>query len=195
MLSSLRKIGSLLYSRSLASLENCSSFRVCSISLTYLIFSRLTRCLGSDLVDISYYPLFPGTSRSVAPFTVIPAAHVTSESGTGLVHCAPAHGAEDYASFRALGLLKAENPASLICHVDGEGRYGHGVIDAVGPACGMRLQGLDVLVRGTNLVIEMLKEMDGVLMKEERITHRYPYDWKTDKPIIVTSVLFVRSFV
>ncbi|EJD05388.1 isoleucyl-tRNA synthetase [Fomitiporia mediterranea MF3/22] len=144
---------------------------------------------GTDLVGLSYLPLFPDTPRSIAPFKVISAAHVTSDSGTGLVHCAPAHGAEDYSLFRAQNLLRAQGPGSLICHVDSEGRYNRAIIDAVGETVGQRLLGLDVLMRGTNLIIEMLKEMKGVLMSEERITHRYPYDWKTDKPIIVTATL------
>ncbi|KAL5514197.1 hypothetical protein ACEPAG_2285 [Sanghuangporus baumii] len=142
---------------------------------------------GSDLVGVYYYPLFPDTPRSLAPFRIIAAPHVTPDSGTGLVHCAAAHGAEDYAAFRALGLLGEHDSNTLVCHVDGEGCYSRGVIDVVGPQLGERLVGLDVLVEGTNTVVDILKEMKGVLMKEEKIKHRYPYDWKTDKPIIVTA--------
>ncbi|THH08957.1 hypothetical protein EW145_g2354 [Phellinidium pouzarii] len=122
---------------------------------------------GKDLIDFTYRPLFPSTPRSIAPFKIIPATHVTPESGTGLVHCAPAHGADDYVSFRALGLLREQDSASLICHVDSKG--------------------LDVLTSGTHMVIEQLKKMGDVLVWEENITHRYPYDWRTDKPIIVTA--------
>lgn len=143
---------------------------------------------GSDLVGVPYYPLFPDTPRSLAPFKIVAASHVTPDSGTGLVHCAAAHGAEDYAAFRDLGLLGEHASHTLICHVDGEGRYSRGIIDVVGSRLGERLVGLDVLVGGTNAVVEILREMQGVLMKEEKIKHRYPYDWKTDQPIIVTYV-------
>jgi isoleucyl-tRNA synthetase len=48
-----------------------------------------------------------------------------------------------------------------------------------------------VLHGGTDAIIDALKDMDGVLLKEEKIKHKYPYDWKTDKPIIVTCVRLV----
>ncbi|KAI5121814.1 hypothetical protein M0805_009806 [Coniferiporia weirii] len=143
--------------------------------------------LGEDLVGLTYRPLFQPKVRSDGSFKIVPSAHVTPESGTGLVHTAPAHGAEDYAVFRDLGLLRVQDPASLVCYVDSEGRYSKAVIDAVGEEYGERLVGLDVLVRGTSIVIEQLKEMKGVFVAEERVTHKYPYDWKTDKPIIVTA--------
>ena len=38
-------------------------------------------------------------------------------------------------------------------------------------------------------VIQLLEEI-GVLVKLEKIKHRYPYDWKTNEPIIVTCVAF-----
>lgn len=137
-------------------------------------------------MDFTYQPLFSKTPRSIAPFKIIPASHVTPDSGTGLVHCAPAHGAEDYSSFQTLGLLRAQDPSALVCHVNGEGCFSRSVIDVVGSEIGDKLQGTDVLVSGTNLIIEALKEMGDVLVTEEPIKHRYPYDWKTNKPIIVT---------
>ena len=48
--------------------------------------------LGTYLQEASYtHPIYP---EKTCP--VLPATHVTSESGTGLVHTAPAHGPEDY---------------------------------------------------------------------------------------------------
>lgn len=129
--------------------------------------------------------MFPSTSTSVAPFKIIQASFVTAESGTGLVHCAPAHGGEDYAAFRSLGLLQ-ENKHGLVCHVNGAGRFSEDVCDIIGKEQGGHLSGLNVLGNGTDAVIEMLQAMGNVLLKEERIKHRYPYDWKTDKPVIVT---------
>ena len=38
-------------------------------------------------------------------------------------------------------------------------------------------------------MVGLLKDMNR-LVKIERFKHRYPYDWKTDKPVIVTCVLF-----
>ncbi|KAG2127891.1 uncharacterized protein EDB93DRAFT_1256854 [Suillus bovinus] len=61
---------------------------------------------------------------------IIAAAHVTSESGSGPVHCAPAHGAEDYLAFRSLGLLQGST--DIICHVDDAGKFSLDVAHVVG---------------------------------------------------------------
>lgn len=136
-------------------------------------------------MDARYEPIFPTASQENAPYRIIPASHVTSESGTGLVHCAPAHGAEDYAAFQALGLLDANAGDTLICHVDEQGRFSAAIRDVVGDQLGEDLFGLDVIKAGTSTVVKKLKEL-GALAKEQPIVHRYPYDWKTDEPIIVT---------
>ncbi|KAF5383170.1 hypothetical protein D9615_005042 [Tricholomella constricta] len=137
---------------------------------------------GSDLIDVSYTPIFSPFAAS-EPFKVISASHVTSESGTGLVHCAPAHGAEDYHAFLSLDLISTSK--NMICHVDSEGRFTSEVANVVGDAS-TNLIGQEVLSGGSRAVVELLKET-GALVKLQRIKHRYPYDWKTDKPIIVTA--------
>ena len=113
---------------------------------------------------------------------------MSADSGTGLVHCAPAHGSEDYA---ALQDLRRHSPAvddhhRLLCHVDSEGSFSSDVAEVVGERLAGKLVGLPVLDKGTDAVIEILRKMKGVLVREQEIKHRYPYDWKTDKPIIVT---------
>jgi isoleucyl-tRNA synthetase len=114
---------------------------------------------------------------------IIPASHVTADSGTGLVHCAPAHGAEDYMAFRSLGLIS--NLENMICHVNADGNFTKDVASVVGQKAAMLLLGQQVLGEGGRAIVEMLKKMD-CLVKVKRIKHRYPYDWRTDKPIIVT---------
>ncbi|KAI0053136.1 isoleucyl-tRNA synthetase [Auriscalpium vulgare] len=141
---------------------------------------------GSDLSGASYQPLFSSLTRE-APSQSLPvilSTHVTNESGTGLVHCAPAHGGEDYNVFRSLGLISSQN--SIVCHVGADGAFTKKVVDAVGSEAGQRLIGKAVLDEGSRAVSELLIDM-GVLVKRQRIKHRYPYDWKTDKPIIVTA--------
>lgn len=141
---------------------------------------------GSDLVGTKYHPIFESADPNRAPYGIVASSHVTPDSGTGLVHCAPAHGAEDYLVFTQLGLLDTQNPETLICHVDAEGKFSDKVGEVVGPVICNKLHGRDVLVNGTDAIIESLNEMGGVLIREERIKHKYPYDWKTNKPIIVT---------
>lgn len=140
---------------------------------------------GAELVGLEYHTLF----SSAAPYTIIPASFVSADSGTGLVHCAPAHGVEDYVTLQGLRLISNDKTRpNLICHVDGEGRFSSDVSEVVGDELGKKLVGLAVLDEGTDSIIEILQNMNGVLVKEQKVTHRYPYDWKTDKPIIVTYV-------
>ncbi|KAF7300647.1 hypothetical protein HMN09_00950200 [Mycena chlorophos] len=139
---------------------------------------------GSDLVDSSYAPIFSNLSphASLDFLRIIPADHVTDSSGTGLVHCAPAHGAEDYLALLNLGLLKKHE---MICHVGSAGEFTKDVVQTVGDA-GSVLVGESVLDGGSRKIVELLKEVDA-LVKIQRIKHRYPYDWRTDQPIILTA--------
>ncbi|KAJ6571758.1 tRNA synthetases class I-domain-containing protein [Mycena capillaripes] len=137
----------------------------------------------SELVGASYTPIFASLCPGLPLFKIIPAPHVTAASGTGLVHCAPAHGAEDYNAFRELGLLGRKE--EIICHVGSAGEFTSEVTETVGES-GKALIGEGVLDGGSRKVVEILKEV-GALVKIQRIKHRYPYDWRTNKPIIVTS--------
>ena len=94
--------------------------------------------------------------------------YVTTESGTGLVHTAPGHGQEDYQVGQQYGL-------AMLSPVNGDGKF---TSDA-GP-----FEGLDVLDGGNDAVIDALKEA-GALLKEEAYSHKYPYDWRTKKPVIL----------
>lgn len=151
---------------------------------------------GSQLVGLRYRGIFslpsardvvsvcsnPGSPHRHS-FQVISAAHVTPDTGTGLVHCAPAHGADDYQVFRAQGLLDS----GLLCHVDGEGKFSGSVRDIVsGIEGGEDLVGLEVLKGGSKAIVALL-ERTGSLLSVERFRHRYPYDWKTNEPVIVTA--------
>ncbi|ESK91771.1 isoleucyl-trna synthetase [Moniliophthora roreri MCA 2997] len=140
---------------------------------------------GSVLLGLSYKPIFtPLTQQQTPSLKIIEASHVTSDSGTGLVHCAPAHGAEDYHAFHSLGLLS--DPTAMICHVDAEGAFNAEVQKIVGDKAAETLIGQPVLDSGSRTVVELLKEIKA-LRKIKRVKHRYPYDWKTDKPVIVTA--------
>jgi isoleucyl-tRNA synthetase len=143
--------------------------------------------LGSEIVGLPYRPLFPATGSSSKNYRIVPAAHVTAASGTGLVHCAPAHGVEDYNAFRALGLLPRS--AEMTCHVDKAGRFMNEITEVLGQERGQRLVGLEVLSEGGEAMVEVLRGLKprqggGRLVHEGKTSHRYPYDWKTGKPLI-----------
>jgi isoleucyl-tRNA synthetase len=112
---------------------------------------------------------------------IIPAAHVTSDSGTGLVQIAPAHGFDDYNAFRSLGLLESND---ILCHVDGAGKFTEDIVAVVGDAVAKDLVHQPVFGIGSEGIVKLLQEI-GRLVKLEKVQHRYPYDWRTNKPVIV----------
>jgi isoleucyl-tRNA synthetase len=103
------------------------------------------------------------------PSPIVLGDHVTAESGTGLVHTAPNHGHDDFIVGKKYNL-------GLLSLVDDRGIFNE---DA-----GEDLAGLSVLKEGNNKVVEILTA-NGTLIKEEAYNHKYPYDWRTKKPVIV----------
>ncbi|MDR3299018.1 MAG: isoleucine--tRNA ligase [Candidatus Accumulibacter sp.] len=102
---------------------------------------------------------------------VICGAHVTLEAGTGLVHTAPAHGADDYLVGKQYD-LPVNNP------VGDDGRFLPGTPAlSVSPLAGKTVWEANPLV---------LRELDalGRLLKAEKITHSYPHCWRHKTPII-----------
>jgi isoleucyl-tRNA synthetase len=99
--------------------------------------------------------------------------HVTLEQGTGAVHTAPGHGAEDYVVGRANGL-------PVYCPVDAAGRF----FQAEGAAGEIPAELLGKTVwEGNPIVIEILKNA-GALAATRAITHSYPHCWRCHKPTI-----------
>ena len=98
---------------------------------------------------------------------VIGGDYVTTESGTGLVHTAPGHGQEDFLVGQREGL-------PILCPVDERGNF---------TAEAGSFEGLNVLKTANDVLIEALTE-EKVLLKHEPYNHKYPYDWRTKKPVI-----------
>ncbi|CAD5209251.1 unnamed protein product [Bursaphelenchus xylophilus] len=95
--------------------------------------------------------------------------HVSSTMGTGLVHTSFAHGFDDY----KLGLSTNSRVRSF---VDSNGRYTRDL--------GTRLEGKHVLKEGQDEVLNMFKKN---ILRQEDLTHSYPYDWRTNQPVIIRS--------
>ncbi len=98
---------------------------------------------------------------------VVGGDYVTTESGTGLVHTAPGHGQEDFAVGQREGL-------PILVPVDERGNF---------TAEAGSFEGLNVLKTANDAIIEALTE-EKVLLKHEPYAHKYPYDWRTKKPVI-----------
>ena len=86
---------------------------------------------GSDLEGLSYVPLFNYfiSRKEDGCFKVITADFVTDDTGTGIVHCAPAFGEEDYKICVKKGIIKPDNPA---CPVNENGCFTNEVKDFEG---------------------------------------------------------------
>lgn len=127
---------------------------------------------GADLLNgTTYRPLFKRADADSQP--VIAAGFVTDESGSGLVHCAPGHGMDDYEACLEHGL-------SASAPVDGEGRF----TDAAMPSNPSMLSGKHVLDEGNKTIIKHL-EKNGQLLHKHRYKHKYPYDWRSKLPVII----------
>lgn len=130
---------------------------------------------GEELMGTLYrHPLLP--ERDAPPQPILSAGFVTSDSGTGLVHCAPGHGMEDY----GLCQLHAILPFSP---VDDAGCF----TDEALPHNPSLLTGKPVQYSGNKAVIELLRENGSLLSLEEKYSHKYPYDWRTKQPVIIRS--------
>ncbi len=118
---------------------------------------------GEALVGLRYGHVLNGRSCPV-----IAGEHVTLESGTGLVHTAPGHGADDYDVGR-------ENGLEVLSPVDAGGRF----TEEAGELAG---QGI---FEANPRIVEMLSQR-GVLLSppELSISHSYPHCWRCKRPVI-----------
>ncbi|MBA4029168.1 MAG: isoleucine--tRNA ligase [Planctomyces sp.] len=131
----------------------------------------LARAPGQRLVGLRYRHPFvdrlPEAFEGKRAYEIVPADYVTAQDGTGLVHTAPGHGAEDYQSGLRWGL-------PIYCPVLGDGTY-----DQTAPAW---LVGKDVW-EANGLVVERLRQ-SGHLFHGHQFTHSYPHDWRSKTPTI-----------
>ncbi|MEK7109189.1 MAG: class I tRNA ligase family protein [Patescibacteria group bacterium] len=132
---------------------------------------------GSELVGKKYLPPFDYFATELHKhkthlWKVYAADYVTMEDGTGIVHLAPAYGADDLA-------LAQKNKIPLIHHVTDEGKFIATVRD---------FAGMPVKPKGRHLetdakIVEYLREK-GLLFKDEKIKHSYPHCWRCDTPLL-----------
>ncbi len=134
-------------------------------------FDVLQTMKGADLIGTAYlHPLYDRIS-----FVLEGGDYITTESGTGLVHTAPGHGQEDYQTG-----LKYDLP--LISPVNDLGEFTREVDDNLRKP--FTFSGLHVLGDGNHQVIKALNESNALIF-EESYKHKYPYDWRTKKPVIL----------
>jgi isoleucyl-tRNA synthetase len=128
------------------------------------VFEMLGTTKGKSLVESGVRYRHPFIDRAGV---VTQADYVSLEEGTGLVHTAPGHGAEDYYTGLEFGL-------PIYCPVRADGTFDESVPDW--------LQGKDVWT-ANELIINRLKEL-GVLYHAHEYLHSYPHDWRSKTPTI-----------
>ena len=121
-------------------------------------------CKGSALEKIAFgHPFYDRSSP------VYLAEYVTLETGTGIVHCAPSYGIEDFNSCRAHGMKDDE----ILTPVQGNGRYSEAL-----PLFG----GLNIW-KANPQIVETMREK-GALFHEQAELHSYMHCWRHKSAII-----------
>lgn len=116
---------------------------------------------GSDLDKvIAKHPFYDRDSL------VMLGEHVTAEAGTGCVHTAPGHGEDDFYVSKQYG-IDALSPIN-----------DRGVMTEEAPG----FEGL--FYEDANKAVTQKLDEEGALLKLSFITHSYPHDWRTKKPVI-----------
>lgn len=130
-------------------------------------YETLETYKGSDLEYTEYEQLLPFLSVDKHAFYVTCDNYVTMEDGTGIVHLAPAFGADDANVGKKYGLPYLNPVGEDGCYTEG-------------PWKGMRVFDAD------EVVIKYLKENDK-LFKKQRMVHNYPHCWRCDTPLLYYS--------
>ena len=120
---------------------------------------------GKELKDtICIHPLFNLGFDYDIP--MLEARFVTTEQGTGIVHCAPSHGPDDFN-------LCMNNGIKAIETVDGDGKYTGNV---------KLFEGVHIF-KANPLIIEKLKDEKKLLSNGE-LVHSYPHSWRSKAPLV-----------
>lgn len=133
-------------------------------------FRTLATFSGQDLVGTTYRPLFPFFAGRPRCFVVLGADFVTTTDGTGIVHLAPAYGEDDFRVCKEAGI-------SLVDPLNAEAQFTELVPDYAGQFC----------KDADRQIIHDLKA-DGRLIRQDTIVHSYPFDERTDTPLIYRAI-------
>lgn len=140
---------------------------------------------GLDIQNEVYEQLLPYDSNSLKiiteitptakPFRVITGDFVTTEDGTGIVHTAPAFGADDYKVGKKFDI-------GILTMVDRQGKF----VDGLGEFSNRYVKNYkdDADYVDVNIDICVKLKKENRAFKVEKYEHSYPHCWRTDKPIL-----------
>jgi isoleucyl-tRNA synthetase len=113
-----------------------------------------------------------------------PGDFVTEDTGTGFVHCAPGHGADDYLLYLANKKSFAEAGIDDVPHTVGEDGYYFAHVPLFGGAEPKRvINDQGKFDTANDAVIQALIDA-GALLARGRLKHQYPHSWRSKKPVI-----------
>ena len=140
---------------------------------------------GSALEGLEYEQLLPYEANSLKaireitpdakPFRVLVGDFVTTEDGTGIVHTAPAFGADDFKVGKKYGI-------GILTMVDRQGKF----VEGLGEFSNRYVKNYkdDPNYVDVNVDIAVKLKKENRAFKVEKYEHNYPHCWRTDKPIL-----------
>ncbi len=140
---------------------------------------------GSKLEGIQYEQLLPYDANSPAeierltpgakPFQVLLGDFVTTEDGTGIVHTAPAFGADDFRVGKKYGI-------GILTMVDKQGKF----VDGLGEFSNRYVKNYKDEKNYVDVNVDMSVKLkkENRAFKVEKYEHSYPHCWRTDKPVL-----------
>src|SRR5678809_1468500 len=140
---------------------------------------------GKDLEGLQYEQLLPYEANSLdairsitpdaKPFRVLLGDFVTTEDGTGIVHTAPAFGADDFKVGKKYNI-------GILTLVDKEGKF----VDGLGEFSGRYIKDYkdEPNYVDVNVDISVKLKKENRAFKVEKYEHSYPHCWRTDKPVV-----------
>jgi len=140
---------------------------------------------GSDIEGCEYEQLLPYEANSpkvieeitpgAKPFRVLVGDFVTTEDGTGIVHTAPAFGADDFKVGKKYNI-------GILTMVDREGKF----VEGLGEFSGRYVKNYkdDPNYVDVNVDIAVKLKKENKAFKVEKYEHSYPHCWRTDKPVL-----------
>ena len=135
---------------------------------------------GMQLEECRYEQLLSFEANSAResggdPFRVLIGDFVTTEDGTGIVHTAPAFGADDFRVGKKYGI-------GILIMVDREGKF----VDGLGEFSNRYVKNYkdekDYVDVNVDICVKLKKENRA--FKIEKYEHSYPHCWRTDKPVL-----------
>ncbi len=148
-------------------------------------YKIITEFKGKDIEGCEYEQLLSYEANSLKaiqeitpgakPFVVMVDSFVTTEDGTGIVHTAPAFGADDYKVGKKYNI-------GILTMVDREGKF----VDGLGEFSNRFVKNYkdDPNYVDVNVDISVKLKKENRAFKVEKYEHNYPHCWRTDKPIL-----------